>query len=124
VSRDRGNRAAGWVAAYLREWFPDAEKTPNSRPGRDIENTLGMAIEVKTSSEWRPNAWMKQAAGYVLDGELGVLIYLPPGMGETRVAEAMAIVPLRVLMPLAVAAGHAPAPPDRSQEIPWLWASS
>ena len=120
MSRGRGNRAPDWVAAYLRPWFPDAAKTPNSRPGRDLENTVGMAIEVKTSAEWRPYAWMRQAAGYVLDGELGVLLYLPPGMGKAHVGEAMAIVPLRVLMPLAVAAGYAPPPiEERGEERPW-----
>jgi hypothetical protein len=98
------------VAAYLRPWFPDAEKTPNSRCGRDIENTPGVAVEVKTGSEWRPYAWSKQAAGYAQDGELAVLVYIPPGMGETAVlhGDAMAIVPLRALMPLAAAAGYAP----------------
>ena len=120
MSRGRGNRAPDWVALYLRPWFPDAAKTPNSRPGRDLENCPGMAIEVKTSAEWRPNAWMRQTAGYVLDGELGVLLYLPPGMGKAHVGEAMAIVPLRVLMPLAVAAGYAPPPiEERGEERPW-----
>jgi hypothetical protein len=118
VSRAKGNRAPDWIAAWLRPWFPDAEKTPNSRQGRDIENTPGLAIEIKTGAEWRPNAWMKQAAGYAADGELAVLVYLPPGMGETRVREAMAIVPLRRLMPLAVAAGYAPPPNQERGEEP------
>jgi hypothetical protein len=120
VSRARGLRAPDWVAAFLRPWFPDAAKTPNSRQGRDIENCPGLAIEVKTGAEWRPNAWMKQAAGYAADGELPVLVYLPPGMGEARVGEAMAIVPLRRLMPLAEAAGYAPAPVwERGEEPAW-----
>jgi hypothetical protein len=113
MSRAKGNKAPAWVAAWLRAWFPDAEKTPNSRQGRDIENTPGLAVEVKTGAEWRPFAWSKQAAGYAADGELAVLVYLPPGMGEAAVADAMAIVPLRELMPLAVAAGYAPAPRPR-----------
>lgn len=115
-SRPKGLAAPGWIAAWLRPWFPLAEKTPNSRRGRDIENTPGLAIEVKTGGEWRPNAWMRQAAGYAADGELAVLVYLPPGMGERRVGDALAIVPLRALLPLAVAAGYAPAP--TAQEAP------
>jgi hypothetical protein len=115
MSRAKGNQAPDWVAAYLRPWFPDAQKTPNGRPGRDLENTPGMAIEVKTGAEWRPYKWMRQAAGYALDGELPVLLYLPPGLGKLHVAETMAIVPLRVLMPLAVADGYAP-PPNQSGE--------
>jgi hypothetical protein len=115
VSRGKGNAAPSWVAVYLHPWFPDAVKTPNGRPGRDLENTVGMAIEVKTGAEWRPNAWIKQAAGYATELELPVLLYLPPGMGETRVGDSMAILPLRLLMPLAVAAGYAPHP-SRSGE--------
>ena len=108
MSRGKGNAAPGWVAKWLRPWFPAAEKTPNSRPGRDIENTPGIAFEVKTGAEWRPHAWLAQAAGYAAKGELAVLVYLPPGMGERAVGDAMAILPLAALLPLAEAAGYAP----------------
>jgi len=109
MSRSKGNRAAGWVADFVRPWFPHSEATPNSRAGRDVLGTPGIAFEVKTSADWRPNEWMAQAAKYPLDGtELPVLVYLPPGLGQVRVGEAMAIVPLRRLMPLAAAAGYAP----------------
>jgi hypothetical protein len=109
VTVDRGKRAPRWVAAFLEPWFPHAEATPNSRPGRDILGTPGMAFEVKTCKEWRPGAWVKQAAGYAGPGELAVLVYLPPGMGAARAGDAMAIMPLRALMPLAAACGFAPA---------------
>jgi hypothetical protein len=114
VSQAKGKRAAGWVAAYLRPWFPSAEKPGSSSlRGRDVLGTPGLAIEVKTGAEWRPNAWLKQAAGYASAGELAVLVYLPPGCGEAQVGEALAIVPLRELLPLAVAAGYAPPPEPR-----------
>lgn len=118
MTRAKGNRAPDWVASWLRSWFPAADKTPNSRKGRDIENTPGLAIEVKTGAEWRPYAWMKQAQGYAADGELAALLYIPPGMGEAAVlrGDTMAIVPGRVLMELAVAAGYAPAPRPREVE--------
>jgi hypothetical protein len=109
VTRNRGNRAPHWVAAYLRPWWPSAEPTPNGRPGRDILGTPGAAIEIKTGVEWR-HAWLKQAASYAGDGEVAILLYLPPGVGEKHVGEAMTILPLRVIMPLLVAAGYAPAP--------------
>jgi hypothetical protein len=108
VSRGKGNVAPAWVAEFVRPWWPDAEKTPNSRSGRDLENTPGVAFEVKTGAEWRPYAWMAQAAGYAAPGELALLVYLPPKLGKARVGEAMAILPLRELLPLAEAAGYAP----------------
>jgi hypothetical protein len=110
VSRAKGLAAPAWVAAWLQPWFPGAEKTPNSRPGRDILGTPGLAIEIKTGAQWRPRAWMAQAAKYAANGELAVLVYLPPGCGAAQVGKALAIVPLEALLPLAVAAGYAPQP--------------
>lgn len=111
MSQAKGKRAAGWVAAYLTTWFPSAEKQPSSSlPGRDVLGTPGVAIEVKTSATWSPGKWVAQAVGYALPGEVGLLIYLPPGCGERSVGEALAILPLDSLMPLLVAAGYAPEP--------------
>ena len=53
---------------------------------------------------------MRQTQGYAADGELAVLLYLPPGLGRAMVSDTMAILPLRELMPLLVAAGYAPEP--------------
>lgn len=108
MSRAKGLRAPGWVASYLRAWWPHAEKTPNSRPGRDITGTPGVAFEVKTSPTWR-HAAIAQAAGYRRGGEVPVVVYLPPGCGEANVSSALAILPLGVLMPVLEEAGYAPA---------------
>lgn len=120
MSRGKGNAAPAWVAAYLQPWWPGCEKTPNSRPGRDILGTPGCAIEVKTGAEWR-HKWIDQAAGYAADGELPLLVYLPPGYGEKSVGDALAVVRLSVVMPLLVAAGYAPPPNHEreDQEPPW-----
>jgi hypothetical protein len=75
-----------------------------------------VAFEVKTGAEWRPYAWVRQAQGYAGEGELAVLIYLPPGLGQANVGQAMALLPLAQLMPLLVAAGYAPAPRPRKVE--------
>jgi hypothetical protein len=115
MSRDKGNAAPAWVAAYLSRWWPGAEKTPNSRPGRDILGTPGVAIEVKTGAEWR-HKWIAQAAGYAGDGEIPLIVYLPPGCGERSVADALAVLPLREVMPLLAAAGYAPEPTRTPEE--------
>ncbi len=109
MSRDKGNAAPAWVAAYLQPWWPGCEKTPNSRPGRDLLGTPGVAWEVKTGAEWSHKA-IRQVAGYAAEGELPVVLYLPPGCGELQVADSLAIVPLRLIMPVLVEAGFAPAP--------------
>ena len=106
MSRNKGNRAAGWVANYLTRWWPHAEKTPNGRAGADILGTPGVAWEVKTGITWRTE-WMDQAERNG-DGGVPVLVYLPPGCGEANVDRAYAIVPLSRVMDLLVAAGYAP----------------
>jgi hypothetical protein len=111
VTRARGNRAPAWVAAYLSRWWPGAEKTPNSRPGADILGTPGVKFEIKTGVEWR-SAWVRQAAGYAVGGELALIVYFPPGCGEASVGDALAVLPLREIMPLLVAAGYAPQPSE------------
>ena len=113
MSRDKGIRAAAWVAEYVSRWWPAAEKTPPSRPGRDILGTPGVAFEVKTGANWSHKA-IAQAAGYALDGEVALVVYLPPGCGEQSVADALAVLPLRVVMPLLVAAGYAPEPTEKA----------
>ena len=113
MSRAKGNRAAGWVADWVRPWWPGAEATPNSRRGRDILGTPGVAFEIKTGMEWRASA-IKQAAGYAAPGEVPVVVYLPPGCGQRSAGDALCVMPLRVLMPVLTDAGYAPEP-DRAE---------
>lgn len=113
MSRDRGNRAPDWLAAYLAPWWPHAERTPNGRPGADLTGTPGVVFEVKTSATWR-NEWLAQARKYAPPGEhpysvIPVLAYFPPGLGEKNVMHAQAVVPVHVLMHLLEQAGYAPA---------------
>ena len=112
MSRGKGNAAPAWVATWLQPWWPGCEKTPNSHPGRDILGTVPVAFEVKTGAEWR-HSWVRQSQGYAGEGELAVLVYLPPGLGAAQVGSAHAVLPLAQLMPLLVAAGYAPAPRPR-----------
>ena len=109
MTRGKGNAAPAWVAAYLQPWWPGCEKTPNSRPGRDLLGTPGVAWEVKTGAEWSHKA-IRQAAGYAGEGELPIVLYLPPGCGERQVGDSLAIVPLWRIMPVLVAAEFAPPP--------------
>ena len=121
MSRDRGNRAAGWVADYLRPWWPAAEKTPNGRRGADLLGTPGVSFEIKTGRTWR-NEWVNQAAGYP---GVCVLVWLPPGIGPKTVGLAFAMIVdgpveprvhtrpvllLEQIMPTLVAGGYAPEP--------------
>jgi hypothetical protein len=112
-TRGKGNAAPAWLADYLQPWWPGCEKTPNSRPGRDLLGTPGVAFEVKTGREWRPNQWTRQAMGYAQPGELAVLVYYPDGLGQVATPDTLAIVRTRLLLPVLVEAGYAPAPRPR-----------
>src|SRR5215472_19205844 len=98
MSRDKGNRAAGWVARYMAaSGFPYAEALPNGRAGADIKGTPGVAVEVKTGKIWR-EAWLTQAAKY--DGRVKFVVWLLPGIGERNVASAPVIMPEPTLIRL------------------------
>src|SRR5215475_746880 len=108
MSRAKGLRAPDWVAAYLTTWWPLAKKTPNGRNGQDIENTPGVSFEVKTSPVWRSSALTQAKRNS--NGNLPVVVYLPPGIGEKQVELAYAVLPVGRLMELLEDAGYAPNP--------------
>lgn len=103
MSRDKGNRAGPWVAAYLRRWWPLAESVSNGRRGTDILNTPGVTIEVKTGVTWREE-WLRQAKRH--GGAITPLIYLGPGIGEGNVANGQMIFTVAEGMRLLAEAGY------------------
>lgn len=105
MSQDKGKRAAGWFAEWLRAegYFANAQELPNGRSGADIENTPPVAFEVKTGVTWR-DAWLKQAAKYA--GDIHPLIYAGPGMGRAQVADWQMVLRVRAGMDLLRKAGY------------------
>lgn len=114
------------LAAYLAAgWYPHAESAGAGRNGTDVLGTPGVVWECKTASDFkrdfRPAAWIAQAQMHGLctcktmcapgcDGDSGdvpIVVYFPPGIGERNTANTPAIVPLHVLMRLLTEAGYA-----------------
>lgn len=116
MSHDRGVRAQRWLAEYLRPWWPGAESAGSGRRGRDIDNTPGVAWEMKTANEFRPLAWVKQCRDNA-GADLPVTVYLPNKCGEQSIGDALAILPLHILMGLLEDATYAP-PPMRKMPHP------
>jgi len=112
VSRARGNRLQNALAAYLTRWWPHAESAGAGRNGTDVLGTPGVVWECKTASDFkrdfRPAAWAAQARGHARPGDIPVVAYFPPGIGEMNTGNSLAFVPLHVLMRLLVEAGYAP----------------
>ena len=124
MTRARGNRLQNALAAYLTAWWPHAESAGAGRNGTDVLGTPGVVWECKTASEFkrdfRPAQWVKQADTHGLDyAEAGIMtlappsvpvvVYFPPGIGEKNTANALAIVPLHVLMRLLTDGAYTPS---------------
>ena len=124
MSRARGNALQNALARYLARWWVHAESAGAGRNGSDVLGTPGVVWECKTAADFkrdfRPAAWVAQAAthartpggGFNLDDgeyDLPVVVYYPPGIGEMNTGNALAIVPLHVLMRVLEEAQYTPA---------------
>jgi len=117
VSRDRGIDLQRATARILARWWPNAETNPNGRGGRDILGTPGVWWEVKTSFKGTsPGAAIRQACmgAHAVDDvlEVPVVLYWPPGVGEKRPDQAIAMMAFPDVMHLLESAGYAPEPKE------------
>jgi hypothetical protein len=112
MSRARGNRLQNALAAYLTSWWTHAESAGAGRNGTDVLGTPGVVWECKTAvdfkRDFRPAAWVEQAKTHTRAGDIPVVVYFPPGVGEANTGNALAFVPMHVLMRLLIEAGYAP----------------
>jgi hypothetical protein len=119
MTRARGNRLQNALARYLVPWWPHAESAGAGRNGTDVLGTPGVVWECKTAADFkrdfRPSAWAGQARSHARPGDVPVVAYFPPGIGEKNTACALAILPMHVLMHLLTEAGYAREPSDHHQ---------
>ena len=82
----RGRRtqrvAADWYRAH---GFPHATPKGAFEGGRDIENMLGLTVEVKATSDGDMLAALRQAEAYA-GSDLAYVLWRPNGYGEQTVA--------------------------------------
>lgn len=119
MSRARGSALQNALAAYLSAWWPGAESAGAGRQGTDVTGTPGVVWECKTASDFkrdfRPSAWVRQSEGHAVGNwiatgkrDVPVVVYFPPGIGAIRTADALAIMPMHVLMQILRQGGYAP----------------
>lgn len=82
----RGMRTQLVVATSLRTLWPLADSTGAGRPGQDILNTPGYALEVKARRAFRPTEWLRQAR-HNAAGLRPAVIFRPDGLGECSIDE-------------------------------------
>ena len=128
MSRARGNALQNALARYLARWWEHAESAGAGRNGSDVLGTPGVVWECKTAfdfkRDFRPAAWVRQSMEHAHPGRLSpltcpascqvehpnlpVVVYFPPGVGEANTANAMAIMPMHLLMHLLEQADYTP----------------
>lgn len=111
MTRDRGNRLQNALAAYLTRWWEHAESAGAGRNGTDVTGTPGVVWECKTAvdfkRDFRPAQWVAQALGHRDRlSDIPAVVYFPPKVGAENVGQAMAIVPMHVLMRLLTEAQY------------------
>lgn len=94
------------VAAYLRSnGWPFATDAGAGRPGRDVLNTIGLAIEVKARRAYNPLAWIRQAVASAA-GDLPLVVHRPDGIGPANIADWPVTFRLEDAVNLLHAAGY------------------
>lgn len=83
--KGRGMRTQLLVALALKaDGFPHAQSAGSGRKGRDVLNTVGLAVEVKARRGLNLVGWLRQAVANA-EGDVPALVTRPDGMGETTV---------------------------------------
>lgn len=112
ATRRKGISAPSWVADFIRPWWPRAEAVTIGVRGTDIIRTPGIAWEVKTANEFRPNTFVKQAKSHAGSAQIPVVVYIPNGCGPANVEYALAILPLHRLVDILDDGGYTQKPKD------------
>lgn len=127
MTRARGGRLQNALAGYLTRWWPHAESAGAGRQGTDVLGTPGVVWECKTAMDFKrdfkPTAWVRQSQEHGCNctptcrpmceapsGALPVVVYFPAGIGKENTGNALAILPVHVLMSLLEDAGYTPDP--------------
>lgn len=91
----RGIATQALIAEDLRNEgiYPYATDAGSGRPGKDILNTPGAAIEVKARAGFEPVSSMKQAKKNAAEGETPIVVCRMNGQGPAHIDEWIAFMP-------------------------------
>jgi hypothetical protein len=83
----RGMKAQVLAAAFLRPIFPWVTTVSGAAPGRDLNNTPGLAVEVKARREFDPLAWLRQSDRNSDSDEMPIVVWQPDGYGPASMTK-------------------------------------
>lgn len=88
-SKIKGTKAETAFVAWLRNWFPYAERRAlrGEKDCGDVTGIPGLVFEVKDHSTWHLASWLRETEQERVNAnaEYGLLVMKPPGVGYTRV---------------------------------------
>lgn len=110
-SKAKGTAAETAVVGWLRDnGWPHAERRALSGAADkgDIAGVPGMCIEVKNAARYDIPDWLKETAteGVSANADHAVLVVKPKGVGDTRVGDWWAVMPLAAMGALLKDAGY------------------
>lgn len=110
-SRAKGTMAESAVVRFLREnGYPHAERRALSgiNDKGDIAGIVGVVVEVKNHAKYKIPEWLREVEVEVANAKAdhGFLIVKPNGVGEKRVGEWWAVLPLEGIVRLLREAGY------------------
>lgn len=114
-SKQKGTAAETAVARYLQtNGWAHCERRAliGSSDKGDITGVPGICVEVKSAVRYDIPEWLKETATETGNARAdhGVLIVKPKGVGDTRVGDWWAVMPLAHMVRLLHAAGYGDAP--------------
>ena len=109
VRKDRAMETQRVLAELLRELGIEfADSAGSGRPGRDILNFPGVAIEVKATAKTPTVMDLKQAERYAA-GDLPMVVHRPAGFGPEKIMQWPVTLRLEQVLGLLRAADLLPA---------------
>lgn len=114
-SRRKGTAAESALVTYLKEHgWPYAERRAlmGSKDKGDVTGTPALCWEQKSAARICIPEWMRETETERLNAgaDYGILVVKPRGVGETRVGQWAALLPLAAVVELLHAAGYGDAP--------------
>ena len=117
-NRAKGTAAESAVVRFLQTvGWPHAERRAlsGSKDRGDIAGVPAVCIEIKNAARLNIPAWLRETEAERINAgaDYGVLIVKPIGIGETRVGQWAAVMPLGDLTRLLAAAGYGDGVPEQ-----------
>jgi Holliday junction resolvase len=120
VSRNRakGTAAESAVVRFFQTvGWPHAERRAlsGSKDRGDVTGVPGICVEVKSAVRLEIPAWLRETEAERINAaaDYGVLIIKPKSIGDTRVGQWAAVMPLGDLTRLLAAAGYGDGLPEQ-----------